>query len=579
MSNTFAKTSDLIRLLRRRAEIEGKKNAFIFLADGEIESSLLSYTDLDAQARRIGAFLQENGAVGERVMLFYPSGIDFISAFFGCLYAGAVPVPAYPPRQTDSFARLQAIIKDCQPRFALTAANIKQRLAGRLSENSNLQNLKLIDVNEIETERESRWQHPKTGAGSAAFIQYTSGSTSTPKGVLVTHANLLHNQELIKQAFEQNADSIIAGWLPLYHDMGLIGNILQTLYLGVHCVLMSPASFLQKPFRWLNSISRYRATTSGAPNFAYDLCIKQINAEQKEQLDLSSWKTAFNGAEPIRQTTLANFAAAFADCGFKRESFRPCYGLAEATLFVSGKAGLTTPLYLSESDYQQNQVRLIAPDDKKARPVVSCGKFSADQQIIIVNPETSKVCASDEIGEIWISGKSVAEEYWNNREETAKTFRAKLDNDRTINFLRTGDLGFIRGGELFVTGRLKDLIIIRGRNHYPQDIEQTVERSHPALRHNGGAAFSIEDAGGERLIIVQELAERRTSQNLDEVFDSIRQAVAEQHELQVQNIVLLPPANLPRTSSGKVRRRTCRQFFLDDEFKAVARWQSDHRGR
>src|ERR1044072_7725154 len=309
---------------------------------------------------------------------------------------------------------------------------------------------------------------------------------------MVTHDNLLHNEEMIRRAFGQSEQSIILGWLPIYHDMGLIGNVLQPLYLGAHCIIMSPAAFIQRPFRWLRAISHYRATTSGGPNFAYELCIRRINESQRAELDLSSWSVAFNGAEPVREHTLKRFSEFFAPCGFSPRSFRPCYGLAEATLLVSGQErGGSLIKSFDSGALEKDLVRQVQAGGDNARMLVSCGAALPDQRIVIVDRDTLRECPADKVGEVWVSGPSVARGYWSRPEETEQTFKAYLSDTGEGPFLRTGDLGFLREGELFITGRLKDLIIIRGLNHYPQDIELTVQNSHPALRPDSGAAFSI----------------------------------------------------------------------------------------
>src|SRR6185369_12042553 len=393
-----------------------------------------------------------------------------------------------------------------------------------------------------------REPEPGPEPGDIAFLQYTSGSTGTSKGVMVTHANLLDNLDRIRIAISQTPESVVVGWLPLFHDMGLIGNVLLPCFVGSDCVLMSPAAFLQKPARWLQAIHRFRGATSGGPNFAYDLCARSVGPEVREGLDLSSWKVAFNGAEPVRAETLRRFAEAFAPCGFRRAAFVPCYGLAEATLLVTAARG--------------------AAD---AEPV-SCGALPAGGEVLVVEPESGVPCTGEAVGEIWVSEPSVAAGYWNRPEETRATFGAVLRDGRgsTLRYLRTGDLGFVRGGELVVAGRLKDLIILRGRNLYPQDVERTAEQAHPALRAGGGAAFSIEEQGEERLVVVQEV-ERRFSAGggLGEITDAIRRAVAEEHGVRVAGVALLRTGTVPKTSSGKIRRRESRARDLAGDLEIL----------
>jgi amino acid adenylation domain-containing protein len=421
---------------------------------------------------------------------------------------------------------------------------------------------------------EEAWREPGVGGDALAFLQYTSGSTAAPKGVMLTHSNLLHNEELIRHAFRQSAESVIVGWLPLYHDMGLIGNVLQPLYLGARCVLMSPVSFLQQPLRWLRAVSNYRGTTSGGPNFAYDLCVRKIPEAQRAGLDLSSWSVAFNGAEPIRRETLESFAGAFAPHGFRREAFSPCYGLAEATLIVSGGSQSPAPVVRHVEAKALEAHRVVeAARGEDERALVGCGGALPDQRIAVVDWATLKECAPGAVGEIWVSGPSVAQGYWGHPEESERTFAARLADTGEGPFLRTGDLGFMHEGELFVTGRLKDLIIIRGRNHYPQDIELTAEQSHRALRPGCGAAFAVADGGEERLVVVQEVDHR---QGLDaaEVCEAINRAVAEEHEIQAHAVVLVRAGTIPKTSSGKIQRNACREAYLGGELREVGGWRA-----
>jgi amino acid adenylation domain-containing protein/FkbM family methyltransferase len=533
---------NLVHLLETRAADLSDQTAYTFLRDGELEEANLSYGELARQARAVGAWLQERRMQNQNVLLLYPPGLEYIVAFWGCLYAGAVAVPAYPPSRNRHLGRIESIVADAKPQLALTTATIGTRIESSLALDCGV-------VGEIDPGLAENWRAPHIQHSTLAFLQYTSGSTATPKGVMVTHGNLLHNEELIRHAFRQDEHSIIAGWLPLYHDMGLIGNVLQPLYLGARCILMSPVAFLQKPLRWLRAISDYSATTSGGPNFAYDLCTQKITAAERDSLDLSSWSVAFNGAEPVRAETLERFAAFFEPCGFRREAFYPCYGLAEATLFVSGAS-----------------VQSINGS------VVGCGPLGRDPEIVVVNPETLVRCAAGEVGEVWINGPSVANGYWNQPAETANVFHARLSDSGP--YLRSGDLGFVAAGELFITGRIKDLIIIRGRNLYPHEIERTVEKSHPSLKPGCGAAFSIEDEGEERLVIVQELS-RHVSASFDEIIGNIRQAVSEEHEVQPHCVMLVSAGSVPKTSSGKIQRGKCREMFLSSRFEALAVWHAN----
>jgi amino acid adenylation domain-containing protein len=553
----FSLPPTLVEVARRRAAEHPERPVYTFLTDGEEEGARLSYGELDLRARTIAARLQALGVGrGERALLLFPPGLDFVTAFLGCLYAGVVAVPAYPPRSRRLLPRLQAIAADARPRVALTVDALLPRLSQAAAELPGLIGVSLVATDGIEPGEADGFRPPELRPADLAFLQYTSGSTSTPKGVEVTHGNLVHNEEMIRRAFGQSEESVVVGWLPLYHDMGLIGNVLQPLYVGGRCILMSPVAFLQRPRRWLEAISRYRATTSGGPDFAYELCVQRIGEEERRELDLASWRVAYDGAEPVRAATLERFAAAFAPVGFRRQAFYPCYGLAEATLFVTGgMAGAGASVLEIEG-----------------RPRVSCGVPWLGQEVAIVDPESRRRVAGERVGEIWVAGPSVAAGYWGQPEATERDFRARLAGAADGGpWLRTGDLGQLSGGELFVTGRLKDLIILRGRNLYPQDLEATAAASHPALGSGGGAAFSVEVAGEERLILVQETLGRPDSRAAEEVAGAIRRAVAEEHEAQVWEVVLLRSGTLPRTSSGKVQRHACRAGYLAGTLETVGR--------
>ncbi|OUL25487.1 AMP-dependent synthetase [Nostoc sp. T09] len=559
----------LVDLLEYRATHQPQQTAYTFLADGITEDSSLTYRELHQKAQAIAAYLQSQKAYQERVLLLYPPGLDFAAAFFGCLYAGAVAVPAYPPRPNQSISRLQAIAANAQAKIALTTQAVLAHVQPQLQEFADLRSLQWQATDNLDCNCD--WQRVKVSSDTLAFLQYTSGSTSTPKGVMISHANLLHNSSLIYQSFQHSPNSRGVIWLPAYHDMGLIGGVLQPLYGGFPVFLMPPMIFLQKPFYWLQAISRYQATTSGGPNFAYDLCVRKITPEQRATLDLSSWEVAFNGAEPVRAETMEQFATLFAPCGFRREAFYPCYGMAETTLIIAGGDKNALPIVekVEENALKQHQV-IPSNNHLDSQNLVSCGQTLSNLQVVIVNPETLTQCSPNEVGEIWVSGASVAQGYWNNPQATKEYFQAYLTDSQQGPFLRTGDLGFLHQGELFVTGRLKDLIIIRGRNYYPHDIELTVAQAHPSLRLGGGAAFTIERQDGARLVIVQEV-ERQYLRHLNvaEVVGKIRQAVLQQHELQIHTVALIKTATLPKTSSGKIQRYACREQFLAQKLEIL----------
>ncbi|MEB3226021.1 MAG: SDR family NAD(P)-dependent oxidoreductase, partial [Synechococcus sp.] len=566
--------ANFVDLLQYRAELQARKTVFSFLADGETESAALTYEELDQKAKAIATFLQSHQAQGERALLLYPPGLEFIGAFLGCLYAGVIAVPAYPPRPNKSFDRLHSIIQDAQAKFALTTTELKDKIADRLEDLEGT-NFHCLATDHIELALAKAWQKSKIVGEDLAFLQYTSGSTGNPKGVMVSHHNLIHNSGLINQGFQDTEKSIGVSWLPPYHDMGLIGGILQPIYVGATQILMPPVAFLQRPYRWLKAISDHRVSTSGAPNFAYDLCASQITPEQVAELDLSCWRLAFSGAEPIRAVTLEKFTQTFAKAGFQKSAFYPCYGMAETTLIVSGGNGryqVPQEITVSKQGIEANQVR-PAEATETTVTLVGSGVIIGDQVIKIVDPQDLIECTSGQIGEVWVKGESVAQGYWQKTALTQQQFQAQVSGE--TNFLRTGDLGFLRDGELYITGRLKDLLIIRGRNHYPQDIELTVEGAHPTLRQGAGAAVSIEVEGEEQLVIIQEV-ERQYVRKLDvaAISQAIRGVIATEHQLQPHAICLIKPGSIPKTSSGKIRRHACKAGFLDRTLAVIGEWQT-----
>ncbi|RKI25934.1 fatty acyl-AMP ligase, partial [Corallococcus sp. AB004] len=502
-------------LLKLAQNPSARAPLYTFLGD-DGEETVWSASDLDVRARRIASALRERGAQGERVLLLYPPGLDYIAGFFGCLYAGAVAVPAYPPdpmRLERTLPRLRAIIQDARASVVLTTSGILGLSDFVFEQAPDFRALHWMATDELPEGGERDWVAPEgLGAESLAFLQYTSGSTGTPKGVMLTHGNLLHNLSLIHGAFGARADSVGVIWLPPYHDMGLIGGILEPLYGGFPVTLMSPMAFLKRPMAWLEAVSRYGGSISGGPNFAFDLCVRKSTPEQRRALDLSRWEVAFCGAEPIRPETLERFVEAFGPSGFRREAFFPCYGLAEGTLIVSGgeKSAPPVSVTISGEGLERHRAEEVGAVEPGARTLVGCGQTLAEQRIAIVDPETLERRGPGEVGEIWVSGPSVAQGYWGREEATRETFQARIARENGGPYLRTGDLGFLRPeGELYVTGRRKDLIILRGRNHYPQDLEATVEGAHPALRPGGGAVFSVEVGGEERAVVVQEIDVRR----------------------------------------------------------------------
>ncbi len=565
--------NNLVDILRKRAKFQPNRIAYTFLLDGQTQEVNLTYQQLDQRARAIAADLQAFCQPGDRALLLYPSGLEFIAAFFGCLYAGVVAVPAYPPRRNQNVSRLEAILQDARPRVVLTTNLISSNIETKLAENEELTSLYYIATDIIPQEKSSFWQKPELNGDTLALLQYTSGSTGTPKGVMLAYDNIMHNLAMIADCFGHTTSSKGLIWLPLYHDMGLIGGILQPLFVGFPVVLMSPMHFLQKPLRWLQAISRYKATTSGGPNFAYDLCVNKAKPEQLANLDLSSWEVAFSGAEPIQAETLEKFNKKFARCGFNYNAFYPCYGMAETTLLAVGGVKNIKPVIrgVKKAELAQNLIVKSEISSKETQVLVGCGRpYRFGKKVIIVNPDSLTRCKKEKVGEIWVSGESIASGYWNRPIATEETFQAYLTDTGEGPFLRTGDLGFLHDGELFVTGRIKDLIIIRGRNYYPQDLELTVENSHFSLRQGCGAVFTIEIKAEERLVVVQEI-ERNYLRNFNfkEIVGNIRQAVSAEHNLQIYDIVLLKTGSISKTTSGKIKRNACRELYLDNNLNAL----------
>ena len=561
----------LVDLAELRAANDAGEAAWTFLTDGESTKRAIGYKDLDGQARTIAARMLELAQPEDRALLLYAPGVDFLPAFFGCLYARIIAVPAYPPHRNRNLLRLLAIIRDAQPKLILTTSDLVAKIRAAMAESDEFRGIQLVATDEVPLGYAHQYQRPAMDRDTVAFLQYTSGSTKNPKGVMLTHENLLHNAAAVYYAAEQRSSDSYVSWLPVFHDMGFMAGVLQPLYAGSPCIQMSPAAFLENPARWLKAISRYKATTSGGPNFAYDLCVNKIPEAERAQLDLSSWSVAFNGAEPIRAETIQRFTAAFAPYGFRENVFYPCYGLAEATLMVSGGRRVANPVVrrYEKKSLENHQVHL-AREGSPSNALVGCGSSFPDQEIAIVDP--LQLNSTQEIGEVWVKGPSVAKGYWNSPEETAHTFRAFIERSGEGPFLRTGDLGFIHNGELFVTGRLKDLLIIRGQNHYPQDIEFTVEQCDAILYPGCGAAFSADFNGEERLVIVQEAANRKDN-NLAKTIQLIRQKIAEVHELTPCAVVLVRTSTIPKTSSGKIQRHACKAAFLSNSLKAIKEWR------
>jgi acyl-CoA synthetase (AMP-forming)/AMP-acid ligase II len=558
----------MFELLRTRASSTPEAVAYTFLDGARQEPRSISWGQLDRQASRIARHMVDLGVRNEPVLLALPSGLRFIESLFACWYAGAIPVPISLPRHERLRQRVSAITADAGARFAIGTASAQKLVLPAMISSA------AADV--------SRWIDADSAASSdgggdfsapparLALLQYTSGSTGSPRGVMVTHGNLIHNSAMIANACRHGADDVVVAWLPLFHDMGLIGFIVQTAFVGMRCILMSPERFLMNPRLWLQAMSDYHATGTAAPNFAYDLCVDRVSVEQRATLDLRNWRNALNGSEPIRAATLNRFASAFAGCGFRRDAFSVCYGLAEATLFVTGPGG-TRALTRRSSDG-----RLLA--DHESGGHVGCGTAFAGVELRITDPETCTAVPTGRIGEIWVRGDSVTDGYWNNEAATAAMFHGRLrlsgtaetpqaphPEDSGVNWLRTGDLGFVdEAGELYITGRLRELIIIAGKNHFPNDIEHSVEAADPAIAPGGSVAFSVDVDGLERLVVCAEVRSDSIKHlNADLVCRNVARATAAENDIAPHAVVLLPAGALPRTSSGKLKRLATRGAYLD----------------
>jgi acyl-CoA synthetase (AMP-forming)/AMP-acid ligase II len=548
------------------------KKAYIFLLDGENKKQELTFQELYNKVVNFSKFLDDRCEKNDRVLLCYPPGLEYITAFYACLSKGLIAVPIYPP-DTRNNGRIKCIIEDSGAKLALTTVDFYEKSDYGLNYNglswtsTNFVNEETDNTDKLIDEAEPE---------DIAFLQYTSGSTSDPKGVMVSNKNLIANSYLIKKSFQHDENCIMVSWLPPYHDMGLIGSIVQPMFAGMTGVLMSPSSFIKRPIRWIKAISEYGKLgpiTSGGPNFSYDICCNYIGEDRLQDIDISNWRVAFNGAEPIRSETLKNFSKKFSNCGFSYKCFYPVYGLAESTLLASAGDIYIEPILkkikieaLKSNKFEED----FNSDKKNYTELTGCGENLEGQTIYIVNLETLKKCEDGEIGEIWVKGPSIAVGYWYKETATIKTFRAYTSDTSEGPFLRTGDLGFFYNKELFVTGRSKELIIIRGQNFYPQDIEKVVEQSSECLRPGCGAAFSVDLDGEEKLIIVYEL-QRKYLQNfdMDKLTSFIKKAISESFDLTVHNIVFIETSSFPKTSSGKLQRILVKQMYNKNELSLI----------
>ena len=569
--NTF------VDILERRLITHHSKVAYIFLLDGDSKEQTITFGKLIEKVKMLAQKIGSITEKGDRILLLYPPGLEYIIAFYACLYKGLIAVPAYPPN-TRNIARVNSIIKDSKAKVALCSKEVYENVMSDTSDNDYKDldtHLQWIFTDVLHENSSMISLDTHVDADDIAFLQYTSGSTSDPKGVMVTHSNLLANSQLIKEYCQLDESCVKVSWLPPYHDMGLIGSIIQPFYSGMTGILMSPTSFLKRPVRWLKAITQYKELgpiISGGPNFSYKMCCNYIPDNQLHDIDLSGWQIVYNGAEPVRAGTLKRFWEKFRSSGFKYYRFYPLYGLAEATLMASAGDLSDNPVIKKYDALQlekNNAVELSSVDTKYAE-LVGCGKNLANQKIAIVNPETYEICNEKEVGEIWMKGPSIAKGYWQNEKETDRIFHAYIKSTGEGPFLRTGDLGFLDEEELFVTGRVKELIIIRGHNYYPQDIEETVEKACEALRPGCGAAFSITNSDEEKLVIVYELSRKfMRNANLDKIKSTMKESIFNKYGLTVYDIVIIEPSSFPKTTSGKLQRQIARHMYLTNKHHEI----------
>lgn len=568
----------MVEIFEKNCSLYPDKVIYYYLEDGFDETGRITFRQMNLRVKAIAAALQSRLSKGDRALMLFPTGIEFIVSLFGCFYSGVIGVPAYPPRKNRMFERFESIVNDCRPAVILTTGKIRDDISKNFSGQECLKGLDYLVFEDVPEGMSSQFKPIEIDPDDISVLQYTSGSTGTPNGVMVSHGNIVQNSESIHHAFDHDEGAFGVNWLPGFHDMGLIGALFQPPYLGVTNAIIPPNAFLLRPMNWLRSISKYRATTAGGPNFALDFCVDRMKPEELEGVDLSSVRPFFCGAEPIRKETLERFCETFKPYGFRARQIYPCYGLAESVLIVTGGGIDDEPVYctVDAREIEKGIVHLVPEDHPNARTFVSCGYPWQGTEVCIVDPRSYTVNCKSIIGEVWVSGPSVAKGYWDKPEETERTFRAYLADTGEGPFLRTGDLGFVHEGHLFISGRIKDLIIIRGLNHYPHDIEHTAGLSHEAIQPGAVAAFSIDEAGEERLGLACEIRRTHLRELIpDEVFEAIRLAVAENHQIQVHAIALLRTGTIPKTSSGKIQRLTARKEYLANELDLLASWKAE----
>lgn len=573
----------IVDLVLRNVSRNPDRIAFTFLEHGELDSSgmsTLTWAQLDRRARAIAVRLRELAEPGERIMLLCPPGFLYLEAFFGCQYAGMIAIPLYPPRLNRPLDAIQNVAQDVQARFVVTTQEIGKTLEDRLPHAPALQSMRWLLVEDLVQGEHENWTPPAIDGDSLAFFQYTSGSTGAPKGVMVRQRNLIANLGMAKLAFHTGEDTVVVTWLPLFHDFGLILMMLESVYLNAHCVLMPPMSFFQKPARWLKAVSHFRGTYCGMPNFALDICTLQVGEKDCADLDLSSLEVVVVASEACKAGTMQRFAEKFSAWGFREEAFYPGFGLAECCVYGTGLRSSATPkIYATTAEIlASGELRRVENQtETSGEPVriVSCGEPVLGGQARIVNPETLMPLPEDRVGEVWLGGPHIAKGYWNKPELSAATFQARLADSGEGPFLRTGDLGMLHDKELYITGRMKEVIIIQGQNYYPQDIEGVAQASHEALQHNSGAAFGVESEDVEQLVLVQEVKRvHRNKVDGPAVVRAVATAIASQYGIRLAGLTLIRPQTLSKTSSGKIKRNACKQEWLKRELQVIYDWRA-----
>ncbi|MBA2319789.1 MAG: fatty acyl-AMP ligase, partial [Deltaproteobacteria bacterium] len=570
----------LVALIRWRAVHQPERIGYTFLADGERDERNLTYAELDRRARAVAVWLAANGAGrGERVLVLVEESLDYLVALFGCMYAGALAVPVHPPdpaRLARTLPRLLTIAENAGVAAVLTSHDVFVASRAGLSEIPVLARAAWLAVDtDLEAQQPDSWVDPQLGPDDLAYLQYTSGSTATPKGVMVSHRNLLHQLTDFDTGYAHDPDAVLVSWLPATHDLGLVYARFMPLFIGMRCVFFSPVAFMGRPARWLEAVTRYRGTHTPSPNFGFELAARKVTAAEKRDLDLSSLRVVLNGAEPIRQESERLFQEAFSPCGLSDTAITHAMGMSEATAKILTEPIDRSParfLTIDGPAYERNEVVVVPEGTPRSRQVASNGTTLLDTRVVIVDPERKVKQADGRVGEMWVAGTTVAQGYWNNPEATEAMFRAHtLDGDGP--FLRTGDLAFVHDGEVYLTGRLKDVLIIRGQNHHPQDLEWTLATAHKAIRPNCAAVFAVVDDGRDQLVVVTEVATVPLAEPAP-VLAAIRQAISEEHGLVPTSIVLIAPRALPKTSSGKIQRGRARELFVAGELDIVARWDA-----